>query len=186
MIIIGSIVLIVIIILTIALVSSRDQGSGESIDSPQEEISNEQSTIIPTEVPADYFELPTPLPDTNIPTSPPTPIAQEGDIIIDGIAVNNFRDTAARITEEGDVILSETPSHQIIFYQGAEEFSIVVKGNNFEQSRDEAEQIFLSQLGLDEANACRMYAQVYVPSTVKNEYAGMILPLSFCYHEHDE
>lgn len=186
LIIVGSILLLVIIMLSIWLLSTRNQRNGEEIDTSQGQLSNEQSTTIPTDIPSDYFELPTPLPDTNIPTAPPTPVPQQGDIILDGIAVNDFRETASRITEEGDVILSETPNHQIIFYQSTQEFSLVVKGDNFDTSRDEAEQIFLSQLGLDEENACRIYAQVYIPSTAQNEYAGQVLPLSFCYHEHDE
>lgn len=172
-IIVSTVVLISIFFLSSLLIESRVR-------------TKETKQATPTPIPANYYVLPTPLSDANIPTAPPTPIPQEGDIILDGIAVKDFTKTAARITEDGDVILAETTSYQIVFYKQSQEFVISIIGLDFEKSRINAESAFLVNLGIDKPNACRLFVTEYVPNTVKNKHSGEVLPLSFCYHEHDE
>lgn len=185
-IIVSSVVLISIFFLSSLLIESRVKTKETKQATPTSAMSETSTQLSPTPIPANYYVLPTPLSDANIPTAPPTPIPQEGDIILDGIAVKDFTKTAARITEDGDVILAETTSYQIVFYKQSQEFVISIIGLDFEKSRINAESAFLVNLGIDKPNACRLFVTEYVPNTVKNKHSGEVLPLSFCYHEHDE
>ncbi|MDA1316783.1 MAG: hypothetical protein O3B87_02025 [bacterium] len=144
------------------------------------------TAIIPTSPFPTAFtnsKLPTPIPDHEVPTEPPTPIPKPGDVILDGIAVKDFKKTAARTTDTGDVILVENDQYQIVFYDSIQEFKIFIKGNDFEQSRSLAEQSFLQKLQLDEANACRLFVDEFIPQSAQNEYVGLTFGLSFCEHE---
>lgn len=183
-IVVSSVMLLLILAISALLVENRRKPAEPIQGTPTAQQQVEQ--ISPTEIPANYYVLPTPLADENVPTAPPTPIPQEGDIILDGIAVNDFKAKAARVTEDGDTVLAETSNYQIVFYEKTQEFTISLTGTDFEKSRLAAENAFLLNLEIDRANACRLFVNEYVPNTVNNEHSGQILPLSFCYHEHDE
>lgn len=184
---VSSVVLLLILIVSGMLLDNRNpQSETTQKGTPNPQQNNLPISISPTEIPANYYVLPTPLSDENLPTAPPTPVPEEGDIILDGIAVNDFKQTAARTTEDGDTVIAENSSYQIVFYEQTQEFTISLTGTDFEKSRLAAENAFLVNLGVDRPNACRLFVNEYVPNTVNNEHSGEILPLSFCYHEHDE
>ena len=182
----SSVVLLLILVISGLLIENRRKPTEPIKGTPTVQQKDQTIQISPTEIPANYYILPTPLPDENVPTAPPTPIPQEGDIILDGIAVNDFKQNASRITEDGDTVLAESSSYQIVFYEKSQEFTISITGTDFEKSQLAAENAFLVSLGIDRANAFRLFVNEYVPNTVNNEHSGEILPLSFCYHEHDE
>lgn len=185
-IIIGSAVLLLVII---GLIAVLGRGASPSQVNPSEQIQPRNLTLspdTPTEIPENYYNIPSPLPDTHVQSAPPTPVPQNGDIVLDGIAVKNFKESASRMTEDGTVVLNETSLFQIIYFESSREFSIVIKGQNFEEARSAAEQDFLSRLRLDKGNACRLYVQEYVPQFINNSEAGNVYPLSFCYDESYE
>jgi len=124
--------------------------------------------------------LPSPIISPIIPTSPPTPVPQPGDIIIDGIAVNNFKKNAVRITENGNTILDENTQYEIIFNEAEQKLILVLRGENFENSQSSAESRLLELLGIDELNVCRLFVEEQIPTSVNNEYAGQVFPLSYC------
>ncbi|QQS44148.1 hypothetical protein IPM65_00900 [Candidatus Roizmanbacteria bacterium] len=183
---VSSVVLILILVISGILVRNRSNPTETVSGTPINPTGVQTAQISPTEIPANYYVLPTPLSDENVPTAPPTPVPQEGDIILDGIAVNDFKENAERTTVDGDTVLAETSNYQIVFYEKTQEFTISLIGTDFEKSRIAAENAFLVNLEIDRANACRLFVNEYVPNTVNNEHSGEILPLSFCYHEHDE
>ncbi len=185
-IVVSSVVLILILMISGMLVRNRSTTSGTVSGTPVNPTGTQTAQVSPTEIPANYYVLPTPLSDENVPTAPPTPVPQEGDIILDGIAVNDFKENAERTTVDGDTVVAETSTYQIVFYEKTQEFTISLTGTDFEKSRIAAENAFLVNLEIDRANACRLFVNEYVPNTVNNEHSGEILPLSFCYHEHDE
>jgi len=178
--IISSLIALLITIFSAYTILTGNKGASTRTP-PVVQNSNRETTPVPT----DYYGLPTPLPDEVVPTGPPTPAPQPGDIIIDGIAVNDFRENAARITANNDVVLVENEEYQIIFYHDIQEFKLYLTGENFEQTQMRAEEAFLNALGIDEESACQLFVEVFVPSTVQNKHAGQILPLNFCYHEHE-
>lgn len=170
------VVLIVILIGYIFIKSKKD-----STIAPNPQPTNAaESSPFPTAFA--HSKLPTPIPDNLVPTEPPTPIPQPGDVILDGIAVHDFKKTAARTTDSGEVILDENDQYQIVFYESIQEFKIFINGDNFEQSRAAAEQSFLQKLQIDEASGCRLFVEEFIPQSAQNEYAGQTFGLSFCEH----
>lgn len=130
--------------------------------------------------------IPLPSPSiTLIPSYPPTPIPQAGDIMIDGIAVNNFRENPIQILENGDIVISENQNFQIIFNDPNQKFTLRLLGTDFEDSRQNAENALVTILGLDEDNICRLYIEEEVPINVNNEQRGKLYPFSSCLHEEE-
>lgn len=178
LIIIGLGVVLVIILIGYIFIKSKKDSATVADPSLTDII---QPSSIPTVL--TNSELPTPIPDNQVPREPPTPIPQPGDVILDGIAVNDFKKNAVRKTDSGEVILDENDQYQIVFYESLQEFKIFIKGGNFELSRTNAEASFLQKLDLDKDNACRLFVDEFIPQSAQNEYAGKTFGLSFCEHE---
>lgn len=126
------------------------------------------------------------IPESMVPTSPPTPIFGPGKQIVSGIAVNTFPATITPINPQGDRILAETSTYRIAYLQQFQEFKIALTGQNFALSRREAEQEFLRIMGVNEPNACRLSVIEYVPNYVKNPQQGLEYPMSICDHDEGE
>lgn len=120
------------------------------------------------------------IPDRDVSTTPPTPVVKADSIIVNGIPVDDFYKTASKVTEEGDVLLVETVNYQISYLKQFQEFKITIITAGFDQARKEAEARFLTLLGIDKNNACRLSVEVSSPQYANNKYAGMVFPLSFC------
>ena len=178
LIIIGLGVVLVIILIGYIVIKSKKDTTINTNPAPTVII---QPSSIPIE--STNSELPTPIPDNQVPSEPPTPIPQPGDIILDGIAVNDFKKNAVRTTDSGEVILDENDQYQIVYYESIEEFKIFVKGTDFDLTRKNAEQSLLQKLQINEANACRLFVDEFIPQSTQNKYAGKTFGLSFCEHE---
>ena len=109
------------------------------------------------------------IPDKDIPTAPPTPIPGEGDIILSGIAVNNFQDTSESVGNDGNAVIEKTDNYTILFTKNKELFEIVVSDKRYKEL---AEEQLVKELGLDKINACRISVTVAVE--------GVTYPLSYC------
>lgn len=151
-------------------------------------------TVTPTPIPTigtgvTIFPTPTPfisvIANPTIPTSPPTPVPQVGDIIVSGIAVNDFYKDAKRVLNNGDVLIRETEDYQIAYLKQYESFKITLLSPEFETARSKAEDAFIKALAIDEPNACRLTVEINTPEFVGGNYKGMVFPLSFCEH-HEE
>jgi len=177
-IIIGSVILLILITAGLYFLSNRKI---PSVEIPANNTDNTMNTPIP--IPTESLELPPLISDDAVPDAPATPIPQPGDIILDGIAVRNFRENAVRITENNDVVIAETEMYQIVFYDSIQEFKIIISGSDFEKSQKAAESDFLKKLRIDKGNACRLYVSEFVPSSVKNDSTGKTYSLSFCYDD---
>lgn len=152
------------------------------VQSPPDVATPPGSTPTPTVFDVSHI---TRVPSNQYPTVPPTPVPDEGDIIITDIAVNDFKKNADKILLNGDVIVKEMETYQIVYLDTYQSFIISITDSDFARSRAAAERDFLGILGIDEANACRLTVQVSSPSFAQNEYGGMTFPLSFCEHHED-
>ena len=155
-------------------------------------ISDTQPSIIPTpttfvqEPSISVIQLkPTFIPENQIPTEPATPVPKQGDLIISGIAVNNFYKSAIQQNSNGDVLIAQTDAYRITYLKQFEQFIISLTGSDTMSVQKEAEQKFLEILGIDAPNACRLTIQENVPATVDNKYAGNVFIPSFCEQHED-
>ena len=163
------------IVLIIALFLTRETDNGVT-PLPFPTIGTPSGFIRPS-------NLPTLIPDDQVPTAPPTPIARPGTIIVSDIPVNNFLASSEQVNENGDALIASTNDYQLTYLAQFQEFNISITGANFEQVRSVAEQHLLTVLGIDEQNACWLSIQVTAPAYADHEYAGIVLPLSFCADE---
>lgn len=148
--------------------------------------SEETPTVIPTPTLFDINQLPQ-IPSSLYPTYPPTPIPKEGDLIVSGIAIADFRQKAEKVLPNGDVLIKSTGQYQIIYTGSLESFLISIQDDDFPRTWAAAERDFLVILGIDKPNACRLTVEITSPASAHNEYAGMVFPLSFCeHHETDD
>lgn len=172
---------LIVILLVIFLITSFISQSKDNRPIDPQKASQTSPSIEPSgSIGNNLDKLPTPISDDQVPTAPPTPALLPGKIVIDEIAVDNFRESLVRITTEGNEVLAENNAYQIVFDEKVQEFNIVIFGDNFETSRAEAEKIFLQKLAINEPNACRLFVNEIIPSSVNNKYAGQTLMLSFC------
>src|SRR3989344_6029565 len=167
----GFIGFVILLLVIIYLLTNR-----KTVD-PDESI---QPTISPTEI------IITPISADIIPTAPPTPVFEEGDIVISDIAVNNFKENADKILLNGDVVIKEMEIYQIVYLDTYQTFIISITDKDYDRAVAAAERDFLGILGINEANACRLTVEVNSPAFAQNEYAGMVFPLSFCEHHEKE
>ena len=168
----GFIGFIILLLVIIYLLTDR-----KTIEPPDGLI---QPTFSPTEI------IITPISADILPTAPPTPVPEEGDMIITGIAVNDFTKDADKILLNGDVVIKEMETYQIVYLNKYQSFIISVLDSDFERALAAAERDFLAILGIDEPNACRLTVQVSSPAFAQNEYAGVSFPLSFCQDHADD
>jgi len=174
----GVVLIIIIGILLFLFLRKPEPIPGESVLTP---------TPIPT-IGAGLTIFPTPtafisiISNPTIPTSPPTPVPKEGDIIVSGIAVKDFYKDAKRVLNNGDALIRETEDYQISYLKRYESFKITLLSPEFETARPKAENAFVAALGIDEPNACRLTVEINTPQFVGGDYVGMVFPLSFCEH----
>jgi hypothetical protein len=100
------------------------------------------------------------------------------------VTVKNFYKTALSITaDNGTVTLAQNNDYAIGYYRPDSSFTIVfssVPSGSFTSLRTQAEQEFLSMLGISEADACKLSVSESVVDK-SSSYIGQALGLSFCY-----
>lgn len=79
-----------------------------------------------------------------------------------------------------DVLLSDTEEHHMLYYTGDQSFHIVLLNSPLQPARETAEKIFLENLKIDEATACKLKVSLRVPYSVNEEASGEDYGLSFC------
>lgn len=97
------------------------------------------------------------------------------------VTVNNFYNTASYTTQDGQtVVLQDQADYQIVYNVSDSSFIISILATPLEANRQAAESAFLSQLGISQADACKLKVSEGVPIGVSNQYPGVNFPLSFC------
>ncbi len=135
----------------------------------------------PTPPPPPIGVTPTPTPVT--PTTPPP--VPSGDVIVIGtdegqVTMKNFAKEATRIDSRGDIYFSkDEKKYHLVHFAGEKSFMITVVGKPVPQVAKEAEQAFLSALGIGQADACKLEVYITVPAWVDENYSQNY-GLSFC------
>ena len=97
------------------------------------------------------------------------------------VTVNNFYNTAAYTTQDGQtVVLQNQADYQIVYNVADSSFIISILAPPLEANRQAAEAAFLAQLGVSQADACKLKVSEGVPIGVSDQYPGVNFPLSFC------
>lgn len=97
------------------------------------------------------------------------------------VTMNNFYQTADSITQDQQtVIIHNDPQYSIEYNVGDSSFSIGILSTPLEASRQAAEAVFLSRLGISKQDACKLKVYEGVPADVSSQYVGQYFPLSFC------
>lgn len=97
------------------------------------------------------------------------------------VTVDNFYQTAATTTPDGQtVVLQDQPDYMIVYNTDDSSFIISVLAAPLEQSREAAEAALLAQLGISKTDACKLKVSEGVPIYASDEYPGVNFPLSFC------
>ena len=95
------------------------------------------------------------------------------------VQVNNFYTTNPPINSDGDIILGTTSDYTIVYTVPDSSFSIQISGS-FDATRPNAENAFLSVLGISQADACKLKVTEGVPYSTTNPLSGKSFSLSFC------
>ncbi len=97
------------------------------------------------------------------------------------VTLNNFYSTAAYTTQDGQtVVLQDQADYQIVYNVSDSSFIISILATPLEANREAAEAAFLAQLGISQADACKLKVSEGVPIGVSDQYPGVNFPLSFC------
>jgi hypothetical protein len=97
------------------------------------------------------------------------------------VTIKNFYQSATLVTASGsEVLVTRTPGYDISYYQPDNSFVISISQKPVMATRAQAEAAFLQQLGISQADACKLKVMVSVPVSVDEQYAGTNLGLSFC------
>lgn len=85
-----------------------------------------------------------------------------------------------RINKQGDFVLAESQSFEIIFQPRYKKYIISITGAPFSKIRQLAEARFLLVAGLTQLQACDYDVSVSTPYFANPQESGKIYPLSFC------
>lgn len=118
-----------------------------------------------------------------------TPISESGvsakKITISGIKTNNFLANPIKTNSRGDAVFIKTPEYQIVYLKNYEEFVINLSTSSAE-TRDSAENDFLSKLGVTKEEACRLRVTVSAPYVSTQTVSMPQKSLSFCSKKQQE
>ncbi len=128
-----------------------------------------------------------PISQTSTPPIAPPPAAGSSSGIFNittpegVVTVKNFYQSAVLVTASGSqALVARTPGYDISYYQPDNSFAISISQKPVMTARAQAEAALLEQLGISQADACKLKVTVGVPISVDPQYAGMDLGLSFC------
>lgn len=95
-------------------------------------------------------------------------------------AKNNALSEIIETNNQGDSLIVNKSSYQIIYHKNLDQFMISILKSPFEDIRQIAEQEFLQITQADVATVCKLDAVVTTPYFANPDLAGKIFPLSFC------
>ncbi len=97
-----------------------------------------------------------------------------------GVTVKNFYNTKAYATQDQQtVVLAQNDSYTIDYYRADSSFGIGLLSGPFQATRNAAESVFLSQLGVSKSDACKLTVDETVLDK-SSQYNGELIGLSFC------
>lgn len=117
---------------------------------------------------------------TPLPTQGAREIPQGDSINVSGVKVNNPYNKAETTGELGDALFVDETYYKIVYYPDDKAFLISIQGSPFETIRNQAEEKFLQELGIDQTQACRLQVWITTPNYINPAFAGQNYRLSFC------
>jgi hypothetical protein len=96
------------------------------------------------------------------------------------VQVNNFYLSNPPVNQDEDVVIKQAADYYIVYDPSDSNFWLGISGTPFATWRPVAEADFLTTLGINQANACKLSVTsgvIYLPG---NPADGQSLPLSFC------
>lgn len=107
-----------------------------------------------------------------------TPPPQE-KLEVSGVTINNvYKNEINR--SGGNVKFLERDTYRATYVYDINLFTITILDANFEQTRQRAEQEFISMLGISKEDACKLNVIVQTPEFVNFELSQQNFSLSFC------
>ena len=102
--------------------------------------------------------------------------------IISNVKMNNFFNSANILNKEGDMQVSDATNsgYNITYLSQFNEFLISINKSPFDQFRIQAENNFLTKLGINQQEACKLTVVITTPRFVNPNQAGQNYSLSFC------
>jgi hypothetical protein len=104
---------------------------------------------------------------------------KEDSLIISGVTMNNFYHQEESRTG-GNVIFFKTDEYILAYVISNNQFNITITTNTFEETRSLAEKALLTQLGINQEEACKLDVTVHNPSMFNPSSDDRIHRLSFC------
>lgn len=128
--------------------------------------------------------LPTTIPSGGIPipTHPAENIITK-KITISGVDTNNFLKMGKEANKEGDWLIVDATSYQIVYFNLNGTFLISILSSPFDKIRSDAEARFIKELGITKEQACNLTVNITTPSFANPSEAGKTRNLSFCQNQ---
>ena len=95
------------------------------------------------------------------------------------VVTNNFQNTAAYRFSTVTVLESQ-PNYAIVFYPKTNSFQITLTETPIQTARNQAEQVFLKDLGVSTTDACKLNVVLDVPYAADPNLSAANYGLSFC------
>jgi len=164
-IVIGAIIIVVIVAFFVFLIISNNASTTPGVGT-----STSTGTGLPVSTTTPVVVGPTPT------TTSITLGTSDGNV-----TMNNFYKTANTITQDKQAVIIEDAGDYVITYNVPDSsFAIALQSTPLDTARSAAESAFLSELGISQADACKLTVYEGVPISVSDQYPGETFPLSFC------
>lgn len=106
-------------------------------------------------------------------------VPDNNQVVISDVTVNNFYNNELN-RSGGNVIFYEQNNIQVAYIYDINTFTITLSGTPFDQLKTQAESIFLSQLSINEQDACKLNVAIQASPFVYPERTDQTYRLSFC------
>jgi len=107
------------------------------------------------------------------------PSVDKQQLKIEKARENAFSKTV-KTNGEGDALIVDKPTYQIVYLKKNDQFLISINKSPFEEIRKEAEEEFRKITQADQEILCKLNVEVTTPSFANPSLSGKIFPLSFC------
>ncbi len=135
--------------------------------------SSQKKTVVPTDQnEASNYPL-FPVPDKN--EEKFTIKTSSGDVTVENVYKNYLYDLS-----ENGVAFKDNDDYYIAYYPEDQGFIITIMNSDIQRARDNAENDFISTLGINKEQACKLKVFLGVPISVSEKAAGENYGLSFC------
>mgnify|MGYP001562476789 CR=1 FL=1 len=110
----------------------------------------------------------------------PTGGVENGYMEVSGVKIKDITKVALDTNKNGDLMLANNDRYLISFLKKFNTFIITINSPPFDQVSGEAENFFITSLGIQKDDACRLTVYVNMTKKVDPKKAGLNYNLSWC------